>query len=246
MEEQARQSELRLAALEKATQADRQTLQGELERAQQQLDRLQKLLDQATRVVTRNSADVGAQVQQNVERIDRLEGRIEEIQQSLGTISKESEARVAAVARQAGVDAPIDDKTVPTDRTAHFAAAKQAAAQDDFGTARGLYLEYLKRYPQDAHAGEAQYMVGVSYLEQDRPAKALGEFRKVPAKYANSEVVDDTLLSMAEAFYRLQACSDAKAALQTLLRNHPRSTLVPKAKNKMREVERAPRGYCTS
>lgn len=246
MDAEGRERDRRIAALEKATQTDREILQQELLRAKTQLDQLQKLLDQATRVVTRNSADLGAQMQDVEARVSRLEGKIEETRQTLATSAKEADARAAALTKQASLEAPVAADEIPVDRVAHFAAIKASSQQQEWDKMRALVVEYLRRYPQDVRAGEAQYSLGMANLKQDRPAKALGEFRKVVAKYGTSEVVDDTLLAMAEAFYKLQACTDAKSSLQTLLRTYPKSILVPQAKSKMREYERSPRGYCTS
>jgi hypothetical protein len=51
---------------------------------------------------------------------------------------------------------------------------------------------------------------------------------------------------MAEAFYRLKACSDARTTLDTLIKTQPRSPLIRKAKQKLRELRSSPRGACSS
>ncbi|MCZ7677246.1 MAG: hypothetical protein M5U28_00045 [Sandaracinaceae bacterium] len=66
------------------------------------------------------------------------------------------------------------------------------------------------------------------------------------AEHPQGDAADDALLAMADAFYRLHACTDARTALEALIRAHPRSPLLAQARQKLRDIQRAPRGYCTS
>ncbi|HJL23248.1 MAG TPA: hypothetical protein RMH80_13535, partial [Polyangiaceae bacterium LLY-WYZ-15_(1-7)] len=84
------------------------------------------------------------------------------------------------------------------------------------------------------------------YLEQERPASALSEFRRVITNYRRGDIVPRALFDMADAFYQLHACTDARSSLEALIQSYPRSSLVRQARQKLRQVRRAPRGYCTS
>jgi TolA-binding protein len=68
----------------------------------------------------------------------------------------------------------------------------------------------------------------------------------VISDHPNGDAADDALVGMADAFYRLHACTDARTALEAMIRAHPRSPRIQDARRKLREVQRAPRGYCTS
>jgi hypothetical protein len=50
---------------------------------------------------------------------------------------------------------------------------------------------------------------------------------------------------MADAFYRLHACDDARTALETIQRSHPRSPQAAEARTRLRDIQRAPAGYCS-
>jgi len=103
-----------------------------------------------------------------------------------------------------------------------------------------------ERYKTDAQADNAQYWIGASYLVENRPATALAELRKVIESFRGGDAVDEALLDMAEAFYRLKACSDARTTLDTLIKTQPTSPLVEKAKNKLKDLKKLPKDYCTS
>jgi TolA-binding protein len=96
----------------------------------------------------------------------------------------------------------------------------------------------------DARADEAQFRVAQSYLQEDRPATALGELRRILADFGTGDQVPAALLAMGEAFYRLHECDSARTALETLQRAHPRSPQATEARTRLRDLQRAPAGYC--
>lgn len=247
--EQAR----RLSELENGARSERETLHAAIGNAQIKVHELEDVLERATAVVTRNSADTGALVQQLQTQLATLEGQIaelrntnEQLTRQLSTQRAEMDERITQVARKAGIDMPLPANEIPTDKTEHFAAAYRAYQGSDYSRARALFREYLARYAGDAEADNAQYWIGTSYLQEGKPATALGELRKVIADYATGDAVDEALFDMGDAFYRLHACTDARTTLEALVRTQTRSPLLTRARDKLREIQRAPRGYCTS
>lgn len=243
----------RLTKLETGALAERESLHAAVESAQVKVRELEDVLERATSVVTRNSADTGALVQQLQTQLAALEGQIaelrntnEQLTRQLSTQRAEMDERITQVARKAGIDMPLPASEIPADKTEHFAAAYRAYQGSDYSRARALFREYLGRYAGDDQADNAQYWIGASYLQEGKPATALGELRKVIADYASGDAVDEALFDMGDAFYRLHACTDARATLEALVRTQARSPLLTRARDKLREIQRAPRGYCTS
>jgi len=241
-----KQHETRLSRLEKGLETD-------VSEAKVKLEELEALLERATRAVTRNSADLGVEVDALRRDFQGMQGSIAEIRRDLDQLLTRSgatdglEQRLQRLEKQSGVELDVkEEPNIPADKAAHFAAAQKAYQGGDLAVARRLYREYVRRYARDAQADDAQYWLGMSFLDQNKPATALGEFRKVIEDYAKEDAVDDALIGMAEAFWQLRACSDAQSALNTLIRNHARSKLVTKAKQKLQEIKRAPKSRCTS
>ena len=54
------------------------------------------------------------------------------------------------------------------------------------------------------------------------------------------------LYGMADAFFRLHACTDAKDALDALTKRKPSKALEERAKQLVKAIKGAPKGYCTS
>ena len=238
----------RITQLETQSKQDRAELENKLKE-------LQNVLDQATEVLKRGSADVGAQVEQLRDQMNEASGQLAELQHRLDVVDQqltaqrtELDTKIASMGSGGGAAArpAVDPSQIPADKSAHFAAAYSAYQGADYDKARALWREYITRYPNDPKAGEAQYWIGASYTQQNKPATALGEYRKVISDYSKSSAVNVALYGMADAFYRLHACTDAKSAVSALIKRKPESSLSERAKKLQKDITGAPKNYCTS
>lgn len=243
----------RVGAIERGQAAQREELQQEITTAQTKVGELETVLEQATKVVTRASADTGAQVETLQQQVMALEGQLAELrnevtrqQAQLAEQQGETDRQLKKLARHVGMDTTLEESEIPASADAHFMAGQQAYEQQQWGRARALFQAFIERHARDERVDDAMLRIGTSYLAQERPATALGELRKIISQHADGNVADAALLAMADAFYQLHACTDATAALNALIQAHARSPLVAQARTKLREIQRAPRGYCTS
>jgi TolA-binding protein len=204
---------------------------------------LEEALAAASRILRRNSADQGLQIEQIQERLAMMEGLIAEFRnQSSGASqaqaqrSLELQRRLSEVARAAGMDVALDAGEIPKSKSAHWEALTKSYRINKHSYTRALARAYVERYPKDDHADNAQYMIGSSYLRQGQAAAALGEFQKVLSRYRKGDALDETLYDMAQAFLEVRSCNDAGTALKALLKNHKSSPLFSKAKREFRKV----------
>ena len=243
----------RITTLEQGQAATRTQFEAEVARAQTARTELEGVLEQATQVLRRNSADTGAQVQELQTQLAALEGQLAELRNANEQLTRqltqqrgEMDERITQVARKAGIDMPVAASEIPADPSEHYAAAYRAYQANDYSRARALFREDVTRHGNTDQADNAQYWIGASYLAEGRPATALGELAKVLRDYASGDAVDETLLDMGEAYWRQHACNDARAALEGLIRTQATSPLVGRARDRLREFQRPPRGYCTN
>lgn len=248
--EQSKRNEARVAQLEAEVKAKELAMSAKLAELHEGLERTKALL-------TRDSADVGAQVQSQEQRMAEIEGKLDELQHGLTeAVQQNAKAKVELDDKITKLStskpvtgsepAAVDPSLVPEDKAAHFASAYEAYKAGEHDKSRGLFKEYLTRYATDDKAGDAQYWIGASFLVQNKPATALGEYRKVIASYPKSAAVDTALYGMADSFYRLHACTDAKGAIDALLKRSPSKALAARANELLRAVTAAPKEYCTS
>jgi TolA-binding protein len=238
----------RVTKLEQQQNAQLEQLKSAEAKAQDSIKQLEGVIEQATQVVQRNSADVVTQVSELQGKVASLEGRLAELQYAIDELKKAPAPAPVAASSGSGstapAPAPVDE--TPADKNEHYAAAYRAYSERDFTKARTLFKSFIERYGTDTQADNAQYWIGASYLVENRPATALAELKKVIQNFRGGDAVDEALLDMAEAFYRLRACSDSRNALDTLIRTQPNSPLVSKAKAKLKDMKKLEKDYCTS
>jgi TolA-binding protein len=205
---------------------------------------LEEALAEASRVLRRNSADQGLQIQQIQQQLAIMEGQFAEVRMEMAGAAEaqaqrslETQRQLSEVARAAGMDVPLESSEIPEKKSEHWEALEKAHRINKHSYARALARAYVARYPKDDHADNAQYMIGSSYLAQGQAAAALGEFQKVISTYRNGDAIDETLYDMSQAFLKVRACDDAGTALKALLKNHPKSPLYRQAQKELRKVK---------
>lgn len=83
--------------------------------------------------------------------------------------------------------------------------------QQDYGAAEVAFEDFLKRFPGDSLAGNAQYWLGESFYVRGNYKQAAGAFLKGYQTYAKSSKAPDSLLKLAMSLERMgqkdAACS---------------------------------------
>jgi tol-pal system protein YbgF len=83
--------------------------------------------------------------------------------------------------------------------------------QQDYGAAETAFDDFLKRYPSDGLAGNAQFWLGESFFVRGQFKAAAGAFLKGYQSYGRSAKAPDSLLKLAMSLGRLgqkdQACA---------------------------------------
>ncbi len=234
-----------------AVEAQREELNTDMENARTTMAELEAVLTRATELVTRNSADTGAQVETLAAQIMAQEGTIAELRNEIERLHTEFsemehdyEDRMKKLARRAGLDVALEESEIPGTADEIYRQATAAYEAREFSQARALYRAFVTRHASDNRADDAQFYVGQSYLLEDRPATALGELRRVVSDYASGDRVPYALMSMGEAFWRLHACDEARTAVETVTTSFPRSPIVGEARTRLREYRSPARGYC--
>ena len=212
---------------------------------------LEEALAEASRVLRRNSADQGLQIEEIQQRLAMMEGQFAEVRMEMAGASEaqaqrslETQRQLSEVARAAGMDVPLESSEIPEKKSAHWDALQKAYRINKHSYARALARAYVARYPKDDRADNAQYMIGSSYLKQGQAAAALGEFQKVISTYRTGDAIDETLYDMAQAFLKVRSCDDAGAALRALLKNHKKSPLYRQAQKELRKVRELGPAQC--
>ncbi|MBN2343405.1 MAG: outer membrane protein assembly factor BamD [Deltaproteobacteria bacterium] len=238
----------RLTKLENDSGANRHELEEMIARAQQQVENMDETLSKATRVLARNSADFGAEMEEMKNDLISSKGASAEIMHELEEMRKALEAnekRVVEFALAAGLDMPIDEAMVPKEAIDHFNMIKDSMSKGRYGEVRSLAKVYQDRYPRANNLDEVQLLIGQSYVAQKRYAKALGALRRFADLYPKSEHMPEVLYEMANSFYMLGDCTDARILVDTIQTRFKSSSFASKAA-KLKETMDGASAKCTS
>ncbi len=206
----------------------------------QQLKRLKQVVDEATRVVTRNSADVGESVTKLQTDLGQLTGRIDDLQHAQDALIKQFQDYRAASDQKLEqlTNQTTAAKTPPVPETADgvYAEAERRMQAQQWQDARRLYEAFINRYPTDARAARAQFNIGEAYNGEKRYANAIGAYTKVVDNFPKSDVVPDAMFKNGLAFHALKYCSDAKVYFQELLKRYPKTNWKNEATEELKKL----------
>jgi tol-pal system protein YbgF len=213
-------------------------LDDQLARARTEVEKLQKVLAEGTQLLARNSADVGAQVQQIQATVDQLTGQLDEARHELEALRKElGEFRAQTDAKIAELAAGTV-KALPEGQDALFAEADKQFKAKNYEEARRALRQFLNHHGSDPRADNARFMIGQAYFQEGRYAAAIGEYQKVIDGHPKGDVVADAFLRNGVAFFKLKSCTEARVFLQELIRRFPGSALVKKARETLEEIDK--------
>ncbi|HVX92320.1 MAG TPA: tol-pal system protein YbgF [Xanthobacteraceae bacterium] len=95
----------------------------------------------------------------------------------------------------------------------------------DYALAENTFREFLRKYPADRLAAEAQYWLGESLFQRQRYRDAAESFLTVTTKYEGTGKAPDALLRLGQSLAALGEKEAACAALGEVTRKYPRAAL---------------------
>lgn len=119
------------------------------------------------------------------------------------------------------VAAPAGD---PASAKQAYETAYQYLLQQDYGAAETAFDDFLKRYPNDSLAGNAQFWLGESYFVRGQFKAAASAFLKGYQSYGRSSKAPDSLLKLAMSLGRLGQKDAACSSLAELNTRFPTAT----------------------
>jgi tol-pal system protein YbgF len=232
--------------------ADNQHLEEELtksrERLTEALTKLSTAVESLEKGARRSDADIGVQLQKNIEDVAALRGQVEtyqyrvtELENLLKRASDDLERRAIAdkgadAVKEAEAKKKAEELKRPDEPREYLKLADEKAKAGDLPLARQLYNDFLKKWPRDPSAGDAHFGLGETYFTDDKCREALYEYGKVIQDFTASKAVPQALLRSADCFKKLKMVAESKLALEEVVTKHPRSDAAKSAKVKLAEL----------
>ncbi len=222
---------------------------------------LKAVIDEATKVLKRNSADLGADVEAlrndirvSTGLVSAAKNMVDELKVEFDRYRAASdekmtliEARLAALEGRGGVavgttaGGALNPDELWTQGTTAFGAKK-------WDEAREAFKKLAVGFPAHDRADDAQYFRGETHFQQSDWELAIREFQKVYDKFAGSSLADDALFRAGESAENLKSCTEARAYFMLIPDKYPKSTLAKKATDKDKALKAAAKNKakCTS
>ena len=199
---------------------------------------LKGVLDDATKLLKRNSADLGADVDGLRDEVRKATGLVSTITQELSELKasrQRQEERLAALeARLATNESKATAATSPDEMWSLGEASFKAGRLDE---AKDLWKRLAQQNPAHARADDALYFRGEAMAKQGDHFNAIGEYQKVFTKYATSPLADDALFRAGEAAFSLKQCTEARTYFAEIKKKYPRSELKKLAEDKDKAIK---------
>ncbi|MFH1809140.1 MAG: tetratricopeptide repeat protein [Pseudomonadota bacterium] len=232
------EQELALERLEK--KKHEAELTDRLKAAELQVERMKNAMESADQNARRADADFFLKLDEMVAQVQRMNGRLEEIEHRLGEIengavasSKPATPADPGTAITAPTEVP-DASALPADKQALYDLGKKSFDEGHHNEARRIFKVFLGRHPDDATLSDnALFWTAESFFQEKTYDKAILTYQEVINKYPKSDKLDASLYKIGRSFEALGLKEDASLFYEDLVAKYPGSKLVSDAKKRI-------------
>jgi TolA-binding protein len=181
----------------------------------EQIKTLQKVLDDSSKLLKRNSADLGADVDQLRSDVRTANGLVTAVNNSVNELKNELVKMAAKVdgleQRLAQIESGKPSANSGPDDLWKLGSTAFEAAR--YNEAIDIFKRLVSSFPTHTRADDAQYFRGQSYTNLKDWDKAIASYQALVQSYPTSDLADDGLYFAAVAAQKLKNCTEARAYL---------------------------------
>ena len=218
-----------------------------------QVKQLQTVIDEATKVLKRNNADIGADVDQLRTDVRTANGLATSINNSMNELKlafdkyqKDTDTRLDGLEARLGQleSGKPSANSGPDDL---WRLGSQAFDAGRYADAVDIYKRLAQSFPNHEKAPNARYFEGQSYSNLKDWDHAIGAYQTLYEKYPTSDLADDGMFLAAQAAQQLKLCDEARAYLGIIKQKYPKSNVLKQANELDRQLakDEKNKGKCT-
>ncbi|MFU8802908.1 MAG: tetratricopeptide repeat protein [Bradymonadaceae bacterium] len=222
-------------AMMESSQAEKAELTEMITSARADVAEIREVLEEARELLQRNSANLGVEVQQNREEMERLRGQVEEIEfrflrmeQALNLFREDVDMRFGG----GGGREPL-----PDDPDKLIELATNRIEIQDYRVARQAMERFLASHARHAKAAEALFLLGESYFLENQWASAIFEYNKVLQNHGRSTRAAMATYRIGESFAKMGKCEEASVFFETVINDHPGARMVRDARQQVKDIK---------
>jgi tol-pal system protein YbgF len=192
-----------------------------------QVAQLQKVLDESSKLLKRNSADLGAEVDKMSGEMRTVNGLVVAVNNTLNELKTQLAASAAKVDALEQRLAQLESGKPSANSSPEelWRLGSTAFEAQRYNEAIEIFKRLVATYPTHDRADDAQYFRGQSYSNLKDWDKAIGAYQLLLDKYPDSSFADDGLYFAALAAQALKNCTEARAYLGVIKSKYPKSNV---------------------
>jgi TolA-binding protein len=200
-----------------------------------QIAQLKQVLDESSKLLKRNSADLGADVDQlradvrtATGLVTAINNSINELKSALDSYRKQNDARLDSLEQRLGQleSGKPSASSSPDDLWKLGSTAFEAGRYND---AIEIFKRLHQSFPTHERADDAIYFKGQAYTNLKDWEKAIGAYQQLVEKFPDGPLTDDGLYFAALAAQNLKLCSEARTYLGIIKTKHAKSNVLKQA-----------------
>lgn len=204
---------------------------------------LQQTVQQAQAGSGSRIDSLATQVQAVVDNLEEVKSRISKLNQQAAetqSVLQSLDAKIGgggtAVPPAGGGAATSAAATPPPSAEVLYSNALRDYGGGKYDLARAEFVDYLKYFPENDLASNAQFYLGEIFFAQKQFSDAIPEYDKVLQTYPKSFKLAAARLKKGLAFLELGQKASAMRELREVIRRHPGSEEAKRASAKLREL----------
>nr|WP_288355980.1 tol-pal system protein YbgF [uncultured Pseudomonas sp.] len=203
-----------------------------------QLQQMQQDIAQLRGMLEEQQNDIQRLKKESLERYQDLDKRLSSgpaTQNSQTAGASNGAGGTSAGAGEAGQQASAEPAD-PAKEKLFYDAAFDLIKAKDFDKASQAFAAFLRRYPNSQYAGNAQYWLGEVNLAKGDLQGASQAFAKVSQAYPQHSKVPDSLYKLADVEIRMGNNDKAKGTLQQVIAQYPGTSAAQLAQRDLQRI----------
>lgn len=202
---------------------------------EEQVDQLKKVLEDATKLLKRNSADLGLEVEQLRTAVREATGLATTVNSGMNDLKlaydahkKQHDAKLDALEqRLAQLESGKPSATSSADDLWRLGSTAFEAGR--YNEAIEIFKRLTQTFPAHDRADDALYFRGQAYTNLKDWEKAIGIYQQLVDKYPDGTFTDDGLYFAALAAQQLKQCTESRTYLGIIKSKYPKSNVAKQA-----------------
>lgn len=222
--------------------AEMDRLREEVQRLSGRVEENGHLVRRAVEKDTTEQDTVKASVTDLGQRTAELEGTVKQIQQYLALESASKPKKPVASKPPLEVKEPTSQpSSAPQEQkspeTELYESSLAQYREGKYEKALAGFESFLKKYPQNELADNAQFWTGECYMAMGKYEQAILAYQEVIKNYPKGNKVPNAMLRQALAFYEINDKISSSLLLKKIIKNYPDSTEAKIAEAKLKTIK---------